>query len=166
MNNYYKFSQTPVGNLQLICNDEYLLAILWEQEKRSELNLPEKMQENNLHPVLKETEQQLQLYFKGTHKKFSLPIHFAGTAFQEKVWRKLCTIPFGTTFSYAEVAQAIGHPKAVRAVGTAIGRNPLSIVIPCHRVIGANGALRGFAGGLDVKQFLLELEGMKGLLHK
>lgn len=158
MSNYYKFSQTPVGNLQLICNDEFLLAILWEHEERSELNLPEKMQENNQHPVLKEAEQQVQQYFKGIRKTFSLPIHFAGTAFQEKVWHKLYAIPFGTTISYADVAQSIDHQKAVRAVGTAIGRNPIPIVIPCHRVIGTNGALRGFAGGLEVKQFLLELE--------
>lgn len=108
--------------------------------------------------MLRETETQLHEYFAGTRQRFTLPLDFAGTDFQIKVWQALLAIPFGETRSYRQIAEAIGHPAAVRAVGAANGRNPLSIVAPCHRVIGTNGKLTGFAGGLAVKAFLLQLE--------
>jgi len=103
-------------------------------------------------------ERQLAEYFSGRRKAFDLRLDFAGTEFQKKVWRALLTIPFGETRSYGEIAKQIGSPKAVRAVGAANGRNPISIVAPCHRVIGSTGKLTGFAGGLDTKAFLLDLE--------
>lgn len=109
-------------------------------------------------PVLKEVRRQLSEYFLKQRKEFDLPLAPQGTEFQKKVWEALCTIPYGETRSYGEIARQIGNSKASRAVGGANNKNHIMIVIPCHRVIGANGALVGFGGGLDVKEFLLELE--------
>lgn len=103
---------------------------------------------------------QLKEYLNGERQEFTLPFDIQGTPFQQKVWKALCEIPFGKTATYSEVANRINQPKAVRAVGGAIGRNPLSIVIPCHRVLGKNGRLTGYSGGLDVKMRLLDLEGI------
>lgn len=97
-------------------------------------------------------------YFAGTRNQFELELDFAGTDFQKQVWQALLTIPFGETRSYSQIAEQIGNPKAVRAVGAANGRNPISIIAPCHRVVGASGGLTGFAGGLEAKQYLLTLE--------
>ena len=119
------------------------------------LNLVE---EDNGHPVLVEAQRQLEEYFGGRRKRFDLELDPSGTPFQREVWRALMTIPFGETRSYAQIAKQIGHPGAARAVGAANARNPLSIVAPCHRVVGSTGALTGFAGGLDVKAQLLVLE--------
>ncbi len=111
------------------------------------------------HPVLEPAARQLQAYFQGQRQRFDLPLDLAqGTPFQREVWQALCAIPFGQTYSYGELAQTIGRPKAVRAVGAAVGRNPLSIVVPCHRVLGGDGSLTGYAGGLDRKRALLRLE--------
>lgn len=109
-------------------------------------------------PVLKEARRQLSEYFLKQRKEFDLPLAPQGTEFQKKVWEALCTIPYGETRSYGEIARQIGNSKASRAVGGANNKNHIMIVIPCHRVIGANGALVGFGGGLDVKEYLLELE--------
>lgn len=103
---------------------------------------------------------QLQAYFRGERQQFDLPLDLQGTCFQQQVWAALTLIPFGQTRSYTEIAQAVGRPKAVRAVGGANHANPVPIVVPCHRVIGSNGALTGFGGGMDLKQRLLELEGI------
>ncbi|MBU2114886.1 MAG: methylated-DNA--[protein]-cysteine S-methyltransferase [Gammaproteobacteria bacterium] len=102
--------------------------------------------------------EQLQAYFAGTLQQFSLPLAASGTAFQQQVWQALCAVPFGTTCSYADIANQIDNKKAVRAVGAANGRNPIAIIVPCHRVIGANGTLTGYAGGLDKKAWLLKHE--------
>ncbi len=110
------------------------------------------------HPVLLQVRQQLEEYFEGNRQRFDIPLDFAGTEFQKLVWTELLKIPYGQTRSYGQIAQAIGRPKAMRAVGAANGRNPISIIAPCHRVIGASGALTGFAGGLDNKTILLNLE--------
>lgn len=110
------------------------------------------------HPVLRETELQLGEYFAGERREFSLPLDPVGTQFQKKVWQALREIPFGQTRSYGELARIVGNARASRAVGSANGRNPLSIVVPCHRVIGATGKLTGFAGGLGIKAKLLRLE--------
>jgi methylated-DNA-[protein]-cysteine S-methyltransferase len=112
------------------------------------------------HAVLVEASRQLSAYFQGARKSFELPLDFAsGTAFQQAVWQALLQIPAGATLSYGALARQLGKPAAVRAVGAAVGRNPLSIVVPCHRVLGANGTLTGYAGGLERKTALLELEG-------
>ncbi len=108
--------------------------------------------------MLRQAEQQLADYFAGTLRRFSVPLDFRGTDFQKSVWAALLTIPFGETRSYSQIACAIGRPRAVRAVGAANGRNPISIIAPCHRVVGADGSLTGFAGGLEAKRTLLELE--------
>jgi methylated-DNA-[protein]-cysteine S-methyltransferase len=156
----YKVVASPVGQLTLVATDQGLAAILWENDppRRVRLNIDKK---DDRHPVLIETERQLEEYFAGQRKAFTVTLDVAGTAFQRKVWNALLTIPFGETRSYGQIARQIGSPDAVRAVGAANGRNPVSIIAPCHRVIGATGKLTGFAGGLDVKARLLALEGPK-----
>lgn len=154
----YKLMPSPVGQLTLVARDGKLSAILWETERANRVRLGE-LHEANHSPVLLEAERQLQEYFAGTRNGFTLELDFTGTDFQKQVWQALLTIPFGETRSYSQIAQQIGNPKAVRAVGAANGRNPISIIAPCHRVIGASGALTGFAGGLQAKQYLLALEG-------
>ena len=116
------------------------------------------MNETPDHPVLVETERQLGEYFAGERRTFDVPLSFAGTDFQKRVWAALLAIPFGETRSYGEIADQLGAPGASRAVGAANGRNPISIIAPCHRVLGSNGKLTGFAGGLEAKAFLLDLE--------
>jgi len=154
---HFKLVSTPVGELKLLASERGLAAILWKNDDpHGSRFLPQTRDE--AHPVLIEAERQLREYFAGERRCFTLPLDFVGTEFQKKVWNALVAIPFGETRSYSEIARQIGHPQAVRAVGAANGRNPLSIVAPCHRVIGANGKLTGFAGGLEVKAFLLDLE--------
>jgi methylated-DNA-[protein]-cysteine S-methyltransferase len=149
---------TPVGELKLVANGSRLAAILWENDKPDRVRLGP-MREAPDNPILMRTAQQLREYFAGTRSRFDLDLEFAGTEFQKKVWAALLTIPFGETRSYSEIARQIGNPSAVRAVGAANGKNPISIVAPCHRVIGASGKLTGFAGGLEAKEQLLTLEG-------
>jgi methylated-DNA-[protein]-cysteine S-methyltransferase len=157
----YKTMKSPVGALRLVASHDGLAAVLWENDKpgRVRLNLAG---EDEGHPVLVEAERQLNEYFAGRRKTFSLKLDFAGTEFQRKVWQALLEIPFGQTRSYGEIAKRIGSPAAMRAVGAANGRHPISIVAPCHRVIGATGKLTGFAGGLDAKAHLLALEEESG----
>ncbi|MEO4014043.1 methylated-DNA--[protein]-cysteine S-methyltransferase [Pseudomonas rossensis] len=149
---------SPVGELKLVANGSRLAAILWENDKPDRVRLGP-MREAPDSPILMRTAQQLREYFAGTRNRFDLELDFAGTEFQKKVWAALLTIPFGETRSYSEIARQIGNPSAVRAVGAANGKNPISIVAPCHRVIGASGNLTGFAGGLEAKERLLMLEG-------
>jgi len=149
---------SPVGPLTLVADASQLLAVLWPNEGHQRMRF-EKTCEDLHHPVLVEAQRQLTEYFRGKRTTFELPIHFLGTAFQQRVWRQLLSIPYGQTRSYGQVARAIGNPSSFRAVGAANGKNPLSIVVPCHRVIGASGELTGFGGGLDVKAALLDLEG-------
>jgi methylated-DNA-[protein]-cysteine S-methyltransferase len=156
MNNH-KIINSPVGKLTLIADESSLLAVLWEVEKEGRVKLDWGKKANH-HPILEETEKQLTEYFNGERSKFSLPVKFQGTTFQNSVWKALQKIPFGQTMSYGEIAHKVGSPKASRAVGTANGKNPLSIVIPCHRVIGSSGKLTGFAGGISAKETLLDLE--------
>jgi methylated-DNA-[protein]-cysteine S-methyltransferase len=160
MSYFCKVMPSPVGALTLIASDLGLTAILWQDDNPNRVRLPD-MQENPAHPVLVETERQLNEYFAGTRTTFTMTLDFVGTEFQKKVWQALVAIPFGETRSYADIAREIGNPKAVRAVGAANGKNPISIIAPCHRVIGSNGKLTGFAGGLEVKAFLLKIETAK-----
>ncbi len=155
----FKTMESPVGEIKLVASDKGLAAILWENDdpKRVRLN---PMTENGNHPVLLETERQLNDYFAARLKVFSVKLDFVGTEFQKAVWNALLMIPYGETRSYGEIAVQIGKPKACRAVGTANGKNPISIIAPCHRVIGLNGKLTGFAGGLDAKSCLLRIEGL------
>ncbi|WP_434597232.1 methylated-DNA--[protein]-cysteine S-methyltransferase [Pseudomonas sp. R4-83] len=149
---------SPVGELKLVANDSRLAAILWENDKPNRVRLGP-MSEAPGNPVLQNAARQLEEYFSGTRERFELELDFTGTPFQKQVWAALLTIPFGETRTYRQIAEQIGNPTAVRAVGAANGRNPISIVAPCHRVIGASGKLTGFAGGLEAKERLLTLEG-------
>jgi methylated-DNA-[protein]-cysteine S-methyltransferase len=153
----YKKIQTPVGQLTLVANAHALIAVLWENDDPNRVKLVE-LTQNLDHSILNETEKQLIEYFAGQRSQFNLPLDFQGTAFQKSVWSALLNIPFGETRTYKDIAEAIGNVKAVRAVGAANGKNPISIIAPCHRVIGTNGKLIGFAGGLDKKKILLKLE--------
>jgi len=158
----YQTIQSPVGELILVARGTKLAAILWENERLNRVRLGPLEQDSD-HPILKETERQLLEYFSGQRRRFELELDFAGTDFQVRVWQALLTIPFGETRSYRDIAIQIGQPTATRAVGAANGRNPISIIAPCHRVIGTSGSLTGFAGGLAAKQFLLSLEGQQSL---
>lgn len=154
---YFKSIVTPVGELKLVASDRGLAGILWENDDPKRTRFLPQIRHDE-HPVLLATERQLTEYFAGERRLFEVPLDFVGTEFQKKVWQALVAIPFGETRSYSQIAREIGHPLAVRAVGAANGRNPVSIIAPCHRVIGANGKLTGFAGGLEIKAFLLALE--------
>jgi len=158
----YRFKRmaSPFGLMTLAAKGDKLTAILWECEIDGRVPLGD-MIEDPSFPILLKTEQQLNEYFAGERTCFELELDFTGTEFQKEVWAALLEIPFGETRSYGDIARRIGRPKAVRAVGAANGRNPISIVAPCHRVIGASGKLTGFAGGLDNKALLLKLEGRK-----
>jgi methylated-DNA-[protein]-cysteine S-methyltransferase len=153
----YKIMDSPVGKLKLVASEKGLVAILWENDKPRRVPLAD-LVEDSTQNVLVETERQLGEYFAGKRQPFSLPLDMRGTPFQKDVWEALLGIPFGETRSYGQLATQLGNPTASRAVGAANGRNPISIVVPCHRVIGASGKLTGFAGGLDVKARLLEIE--------
>jgi len=148
-----------VGKLTLVCAEKELTAILWENEPpdRAGAEEPEPADEN---PILLEAAGQIAEYFAGRRQRFTLPIPetLRGTPFQRRVWSALRQIPYGQTLSYGELARRIGSPAASRAVGGACGKNPLPILIPCHRVIGQSGKLTGFGGGLEAKLRLLELE--------
>jgi methylated-DNA-[protein]-cysteine S-methyltransferase len=159
----YRLMPSPVGTLTLVASEAGLAAILWENDDPDRVRLGT-MTLDEAHPVLVETARQLAEYFAGQRQTFDLPLDFRGTDFQKQVWEQLLAIPFGETRSYGDLARAINRPKAYRAVGAANGKNPISIVAPCHRVIGTNGTLTGFAGGLEAKQVLLGLEGRPALL--
>jgi methylated-DNA-[protein]-cysteine S-methyltransferase len=155
-----KAIDSPVGRLKLVASDKGLAAILWKDENPRRVRLGPLVEEPD-NPFLVETERQLGAYFAGRLKTFTVPLDFKGTEFQKSVWKALLTIPFGETRSYVQIARQIGRPTAARAVGAANGRNPISIIAPCHRVIGSSGALTGFAGGLAAKERLLGIESGK-----
>lgn len=150
----YCHLQTPIGELRLVSSGDALHRIEFEGQHRCD-------GEPGDNAILRKTRKQLQEYFSGQRREFSLALDPGGTVFQRSVWQRLQAIPFGELRSYAEIAGEIDNRKAVRAVGAANGANPLPIVVPCHRVIGSNGKLTGFAGGLETKAALLELEGIR-----
>ena len=154
----YKSIQSPVGVLKLVASNKGLAGVLWENDSSSRVPHLNSAVEENMHPILLETENQLDQYFAGTRTIFTIDLDMTGTEFQKQVWTALLSIPFGETRSYGELAKQIGNPKASRAVGAANGKNPVSIITPCHRAIGSDGSLTGFAGGLKTKQYLLTLE--------
>lgn len=164
MNHFYKTISSPLGMLTIIAHDTALVAITWMNEGMGEgvskKKFPNAILKNN-HPILLETTKELDEYFKGTRTNFTIQLDPAGTDFQKAAWNFLRSIPYGETRSYTEQATAIGNKKACRAVGGANGANPIPIIIPCHRVIGQNGKLTGFAAGVDVKEKLLYLENKK-----
>jgi len=150
----YHLLDTPLGTLQLVSNGEHLQKIHFPGMHSTTYGT-----EQRIDAVLSACVDQLTEYFAGKRRDFDLPLRAGGTEFQQQVWSALVDIPYGELRSYQDIANAIGKPKAVRAVGAANGRNPLPIVVPCHRVIGSDGSLTGFAGGLAMKTQLLTLEG-------
>ncbi len=159
----YKIVTTPVGKLTMVASSKGLVAILWENDAPKRVGISN-MVLNEKNTYLCETKIQLLEYFNGKRSKFDLKLDFIGTDFQKSVWNELLKIPYGKTCSYGQIALNIKRPKAYRAVGAANGRNPISIVAACHRVIGASGKLTGFAGGLKIKAQLLELESTGNIL--
>jgi methylated-DNA-[protein]-cysteine S-methyltransferase len=149
---------TPVGVLTLVASDQGLRAILWPKLSPARAGIHPLPRRALDHPILMRTAAQLDEYFAGSRTTFDLPLDLQGTRFQLAAWRSLARIPFGTTTSYGQQAAALGIPKAARALGAANGANPVCIVLPCHRVIGADGSLTGFGGGLPTKQWLLDHE--------
>jgi methylated-DNA-[protein]-cysteine S-methyltransferase len=146
----------PFGTVHLYATEQHLKALLfkpWQAVAKDKL-------QNANNPILEKTKKQLEQYFAGQRTAFDLPINSEGTEFQQTVWKTLTTIPYGETWNYGELASAIGNKNASRAVGAANGKNPISIIVPCHRVIGANGTLTGYAGGLKAKEWLLKHEGV------
>lgn len=159
MNPLYRTTcPTPFGTLALIASDRGLRAVLWPHDRAGRVTIDEPVEDAPAHPVLQAAARQLDEYVAGERRSFDVPLDPRGTDLQQRTWAQLARIPFGRTRSYAEHAAAVGRPEAVRAVAAAIGRNPLSIVLPCHRVVGSDGRLTGFAGGLDVKRRLLDHE--------
>jgi methylated-DNA-[protein]-cysteine S-methyltransferase len=152
---------SPVGELVLVADDEALVAVLWPDEDVRRVpgaGGDVALVDAATHPVLADAVRQFEEYFDGRRTTFDIPLRPAGTEFQRAAWDVLRRIPYGTTMTYGEQALALGDSNKARAVGAANGRNPLSIVVPCHRVTGADGTLTGFAGGLDAKRWLLEHE--------
>lgn len=151
MDTYKGYHNSVIGWLEIVCNNDYLLEINFVSEKKEE----------NTNAIVKKTIVQLDEYFAGVRKIFDIPLQVKGTKFQEQVWNALLTIPYGKTASYKDIAVAIKNDKAVRAVGSANGKNKIPIVIPCHRIINLNGKLGGYAGELWRKEKLLEIENAK-----
>ena len=155
MNDFnFLYMNSPLGRLRLLSDGQALTRIEFENQHRED-------GEQADDAVLLRAAEQLDEYFAGRRRRFSIPLAAAGTIFQRRVWDALGNIPFGELRSYRDIADAIGNRKAVRAVGAANGRNPVPIIVPCHRVVGSNGKLTGYAGGLSAKAALLQLEGME-----
>lgn len=146
---YVEKLNTPIGTLEISASDKGVCSVYFVAQAKS----------TNPNSITEATKMQLSEYFDSQRKHFELPLDTAGTEFQKSVWQALLNIEFGKTCAYQDIAQTLGNPKAVRAVGSANGKNPVSIIVPCHRVIGANGDLSGYAGGVDRKAWLLKHEG-------
>lgn len=157
IHHFITYYTSPIGLLQLIANENGLVALLWEKDHPARVPVPKVLIEKENH-ILLHIKTQLNEYFSGDRVSFDVPMAISGTSFQLSVWNALMVIPFGETRSYGQLAQAIQLPSAARAVGAAIAKNPISIIIPCHRVIGKKGSLTGFAGGIEAKKYLLEKE--------
>lgn len=156
----YSIIKTPFGDLMLVANNSELTGLYFTEGE----HLPDAHGTWTLdprHPVLKKAGKELEEYFAGKRTAFSFPPSSHGTEFQRQVWKEIAKIPFGETISYSDLAKRAGKPKAIRAAGTATGRNPLSIIVPCHRVLGKHGAIGGYGGGLPRKRSLLKLENVK-----
>lgn len=140
---------TPVGTIELVADAEFLVELRLKSRKKPN---------STTNPLLLEAKRQIEEYFEGSRFEFELPIRLKGTAFQQKVWAELSKIPYGSSISYSEQALRLGNPEAVRAVGRANGQNPVPLIVPCHRVVGKDGSLVGYGGGLSIKEELLLLE--------
>ncbi len=158
---YYQDIPTPVGSMGIVVSERGLHSISWGSFDYKKLQATGARLEDDHHPLLQKTAVQLSEYFRGERKDFDVPLDSQGTPFQKTVWHALTEIPFGATISYRQLAERVGKPTSFRAVAQAVGANPIAIVVPCHRVIGSDGSLTGFAGGLEAKKTLLTLEGVR-----
>lgn len=156
MQYFYTNITSPIGIITIFASDKGLSSLHWNDVQKFKKS--DNIIENKNHKILLESEKQLAEYFDGSRKSFSVPLDLIGTEFQVKVWHALLTIPYGETKSYIDIARQIGSPKAPRGVCSANRNNPVAIIVPCHRVIGASGKLTGFSGGLESKAYLLDLE--------
>ena len=147
---HYVYYLSPIGLIEIGGTAEHILSLYFVDERRPDAES---------HATVEKAVRQVGEYFDGTRREFDLPLALDGTAFQEQVWRQLLTVPYGSVATYQDIANAIGRPQAVRAVGAANGQNPISIVVPCHRIIGSDGKLTGYGGGLWRKEWLLRHEG-------
>ena len=154
--NSFKTISSPIGKLTIIADTEAILALYIHDEL---MPLKDCSIKNDKHPILKKAEIQLNEYFSGKRLEFDLPLRPSGTLFQHMAWKALSKIPYGQVWTYGEQAKYLNSPRAQRAVGGANGKNPIPVIIPCHRVIGSTGKLTGFSGGMKMKVFLLKLEG-------
>ena len=153
----YDYLETTLGLMEIVCEDEFLIGLKLVLEKNHRVN------ENK---TSREVKSQILEYLNGSRKTFNIPFKLNGTDFQKKVYEETLKIPYGSTKTYGEIASSIGNPKSMRAVGMALGKNPIWIIMPCHRVIGKNNKLTGFAGGIDKKLSLLKLENPKIKIKK
>jgi len=155
---YFDFYESPMGRMLIVATDQGLSGLYFADQKyyrEVERDWPRGVH----HKIVRETARELKEYFAGTRKEFDVPLAAEGTPFQTSIWRAICSVKYGQSITYLELARRAGHPEAVRAAGTATGRNPITIIVPCHRIVGSDGSLTGYAGGLQRKRALQELEG-------
>jgi methylated-DNA-[protein]-cysteine S-methyltransferase len=157
---YYNVFPSQIGNITLVTDGKSLTELHIEDDKYF-VHIPKEWEKRSDDPILNKAQKELEEYFAKKRVTFTIPLEPKGTAFQHTVWNALREIPSGTTQSYMDIAKKIHKPEAIRAVGSAVGRNPLCIFIPCHRVMGSDGKFHGYVAGVERKKFLLELEGMK-----
>ena len=155
---YFDFYDGPMGRMLVVANDEALSGLYFVDQKYYREVARDWLRGGN-HKTVLETARQLTEYFAGARRQFEIPLAAEGTPFQNEVWRAISSVEYGDSITYSELARRAGHPEAVRAAGTATGRNPITIIVPCHRIVGSNGSLTGYAGGLVRKRALRELEG-------
>ena len=155
---YYDTFDSPQGGMLLVASDDGLTGVYFDRQKHHP-KLATDWKENPRHKLLRQAKRELEEYFCGKRKRFEVALDPEGTPFQRAVWKAISTVGFGKTISYGELARRAGHPGSARAAGAATGRNPLGIIVPCHRIMGSDGSLTGYAGGLNRKRALLELEG-------
>ena len=156
---YYDSYESPQGGILLVANDEGLAGVFFNRQKHHPKRQADWKQDPH-HPVLQQAKRELAAYFAGKRKRFEIRLVPEGTPFQRSVWKAISSVAFGKTISYGELAQRAGCPGSARAAGAATGRNPIGIIVPCHRIVGSNGSLTGYAGGLERKRALLALEGV------
>jgi methylated-DNA-[protein]-cysteine S-methyltransferase len=161
----YRLLKSPLGNVIVAGDREGLRRLDFQLGRYGPMSIPQEWEEDPSFPLLRRAGEQLTAYFEGRRRTFSLPLAPVGTPFQRRVWMELQRIPYGETLSYSQLARRAGRPRAIRAAGAANGKNPISIVIPCHRVVGKEGSLTGYGGGLETKRALLDLEGAPVLKH-
>lgn len=155
---YYDYYQSPRGRMLLVADDQTLTGVYFTGQKYHP-RIDEKWKQDDRHGTLRRAKRELSEYFDGKLTRFTVKIAPQGTPFQRAVWKAIASVRFGHTIAYAELAQRAGYPGSARAAGAATGRNPIGIIVPCHRIVGSNGSLTGYAGGLEKKRALLALEG-------